>query len=411
MLAALGRGECVLTGLMPPLCDDTEAMIDGISALGARVCREGDSLRVSPAPISPPCAEPMRVNVRACAAALRMLLPAFLSRGQSVAFEMSQGLYRRPLAAFEPLIGRLGASMTMLPPKDGAPARLMLGGFMPAGGYEIDGGVSSQFASGMLMALMHAADAAGAPARLTVTKPIVSRPYLDMTLRLMDAFGADCVEECEGEFSLRPSRKPSPRKLAVAGDWSQAAALICANALGGGVMLEGIMTDGAHTAQGDARILDVLSRMGLRIVSRGGTLYAVSPSRDALSPIELDCADIPDIAPLIALVCTQARGRSRLTGVGRLKDKECDRLAATAELLAQMGARVEVSDDELTVYGGAPLSGGFTADARGDHRMVMLSAIAALAADAPITVTGIEAISKSWPGFIDLYRQLGGMAD
>ena len=102
-------------------------------------------------------------------------------------------------------------------------------------------------------------------------------------------------------------------------------------------------------------------------------------------PARIDCSDIPDLAPILALTCTQARGVSTLTGVSRLRLKECDRLLATQELLAQLGAKADVSPDgdTLTVYGPARLRGGFTADARGDHRMVMLLAAAALIADGP----------------------------
>ena len=143
----------------------------------------------------------------------------------------------------------------------------------------------------------------------------------------------------------------------------------------------------------------------------GEELYAVCPSRAGLIPTEIDCTDIPDLAPILALTCTQAHGCSRLTGVRRLRLKECDRLNATAELLARLGARAEVSadDDSLTVYGPARLTGGFTADARGDHRVVMLLAAAALICEKPITVTGAEALNKSWPDFLDTYRALGGV--
>ena len=128
-------------------------------------------------------------------------------------------------------------------------------------------------------------------------------------------------------------------------------------------------------------------------------------------PARVDCSDIPDLAPILALTCTQARGKSVLTGVGRLRLKECDRLSATVELLTRLGARVSVSDndDKLTVYGPARLHGGFEADARGDHRIVMLLAAAALICDAPITVHGADALNKSWPGFLATWRKLGGI--
>lgn len=406
ILAALGRGECLLKGFGAAVSDDIEATLDGVRALGAETRREDNAIRVLPSRARAGA----KCDARACAAALRMLIPAFLVRGVRAEIAMDDALYGRPLDAYVPLARRLKATLDIKPPKNGARACAIVDGVMPAGDYEIDGSVSSQYASGMLMALAHATDGLKpAPSRLTVGAPIVSRPYIDMTLALMSRFGIACVESDEGVFELTPCGEPSPESITPGGDWSQAAALLCANALGGGVMLEGMSMDDDCGAQGDARILDILTRMGMRAVYSHGALYAVTPSRDALSPIDADCSDIPDIAPLIALVCARARGRSTLTGIGRLRVKECDRLDATLELLHRMGAGTQESGDGLAIYGGAPLRGGFTFNARGDHRMVMLAAIAALAADAPIAVEGAEAVSKSWPDFIDVYASLGGV--
>ena len=411
LLAAVGRGECCLNGFSTPLCDDTLAMIDGVRALGAGVCVRDGALWVTPAPPPVRGAPAVECHVRACAAALRMLIPAFLVRGQAVRFRMEPGLFRRPLDAFEPLIAQAEGRMVRIPAGEDGLATVEISGFLPAGRWEVDGSRSSQFASGLLIALAHATDDAGAPApgTLTVTGPIVSRPYLDMTLRLMERFGVSFAEREEGVFSLLPAASPSPASVDVSGDWSQAAVLLCVDAMGGGVMLPNLSRDGL---QGDARVVEVLEQMGLRIRQIGGEWYAASPSHAGLMPARIDCSDIPDLAPILALTCTQARGQSVLTGVSRLRLKECDRLLATRELLTLLGAEAAVSPDgdTLTVRGPARLRGGFTADARGDHRMVMLLAAAALIADGPITVTGAECISKSWPGFLDTYRQLGGIA-
>ncbi len=413
LLAALGNGETRLNGFPPPLCDDTIAMMNGITALGASVRSEGTQLIVTPAPM-PVLGETMvTCHVHACAAALRMLIPAFLARGQAVRFTMESALFKRPLDAFEPLIRRIGGHMTRTLAPEGGLASMEIEGRMPAGDYEIDGTQSSQFASGLLIALAHATDGQGRPAAstLTVTRPIVSRPYLDMTLRLMERFHVSCNERDEGVFVISPAPDPSPREVDVTGDWSQAAVLLCINAMGGGVMV-GNLCAGGDCLQGDAYVLEVLARMGMRMYRTHGELYAVSPSHAGLMPVEIDCSDIPDLAPILALTCTQARGVSTLKGVGRLRLKECDRLNATRELLTQLGARVEVSGDSdtLTVYGPTCLKGGFEADARRDHRVVMLLAAAALICDQPITVHGVECIAKSWPGFLETYRALGGIA-
>lgn len=415
LLAALGEGPCRLHGFPPPLCDDTQAMINGVTALGASVTAEGETLLVSPAPPAAPAAEPVPCEVHACAAALRMLIPAFLARGQAVRFTMEEALLRRPLNAFDPLLARIGGRLTATRAENGARAAVLLEGRMPAGDYEVDGSLSSQFASGLLIALSHARGPDGLPAKsvLTVHPPIVSRPYLDMTLRQMAHFGVRCAEHGGGRFVLEPIAALNPPDVAVSPDWSQAAVFLCANALGSAVALSHMSApaEGEATLQGDARIVEVLRDMGLSVRCLDGGLYVCCPSRASLLPLSLDCSDIPDLAPILALTCTQAGGVSTLRGVSRLRVKECDRLAATRDLLAALGATVEIAagDDELRITGPAKLAGGITADARGDHRMVMLLATAALICQQPVTVTGVESVNKSWPGFLATYRALGGL--
>lgn len=399
LLAAFGGRPCRLEGFAPPLCDDTHAMINGITALGASVRAEGTSLIITPMPPKAAARPMVDCQVHACAAALRMLIPAFLVRGQAVRFRMEPGLFRRPLDAFEPLIRQLGATLKRVPPDSRGEALVELSDRMPAGHYTVDGSRSSQFASGLLIALSHAADAQGrpAPSRLEVAGPIVSRPYLDMTLTLMHRFGLSVEEETEGVFTLSPAAGSAPESVSIAGDWSQAAVLLCMNAMGSDISVQNLYM-GADGLQGDARVVDAL-----RAMRRDGGLAAT----------ELDCSDIPDLAPILALTCSQAQGVSTLRGVSRLRIKESDRLAATCELLAQLGVTNHVSEDgdTLFVHGPARLTGGFEADARGDHRLVMLLAAAALIATGPITVHGAQCIAKSWPGFVKTYRQLGGRAE
>jgi len=414
LLAALGQGVCRLHGFPPPLCDDTQAMINGIIALGATVLQEEETLLVTPAPLTSSTAEPVECDVRACAAALRMLIPAFLVRGRSVRFTMEDALFSRPLDAFEPLISMLDATLRRTPSTEGKRASVELHGTMMAGAYEIDGSLSSQFASGLLIALSHALDASGNPASssLLVKPPIVSRPYLDMTLLQMERFGLSFEEHGGGLFQLDLVTSPNPSDVEIAPDWSQAAVLLCADAMGNGVILSKMHAPKADESllQGDSRIVSLLREMGLRIRNLKEGLLACCPSHAGLCPLVVDCSDIPDLAPILALTCTQARGVSTLKGVSRLRVKECDRLSTTQALLTRLGAHVEIGDDDdtLRVFGPVALKGGFTADAKGDHRMVMLLATAATLCDQPIAVTGVESINKSWPGFLSTYATLGG---
>ncbi|MBP3541186.1 MAG: hypothetical protein J6K72_05165 [Clostridia bacterium] len=409
LLAALGVTPCRLIGFAQPLCDDVQAMIAGVRALGATVEIRQDSLLVTPAPASP-TADMVPCHVHACAAALRMLIPAFLVRGQRVRFTMEEALFRRPQTAYDHLIASVGGSICRIPGENGGYCSIEVEGRLPAGSYQIDGSQSSQFASGLLIALSHCRDDKGqpAPAEVQITGQIVSRPYLDMTLHQMQNFGLQYEESAPGRFTLQPRRAPSPDTVMVEGDWSQAAVLMCVGALGGNVRVSNLSET---SVQGDKACMDVLSRMGLVKQAADGALSMVCPAQTQLMPVTVDCSDIPDIAPILALALSRAPGESVLTGVHRLTIKESDRLKATVETLAQLGTRATVEDngDVLHIFGGSPLRGSFEADARGDHRLVMLLAAAASAADGPITVHGVEAITKSWPGFFDTIQQLGGI--
>ncbi len=411
LLAALGNTPVTLTGFPPPLCNDTLAMIDGVQGMGAQVTQQGDTLHVIPAPKPVPDQPMVDCHVHACAAALRMLIPAFLVRGQSVRFWLEPTLYRRPLDAFEPLMKSIGGTMERIPAGENGLCQVIVNGWMKAGRHAIDGSGSSQFASGLLIALAHAMDENGnpAPAHLTVTGPIVSRPYLDMTLSLMRRFHVGYQEVTEGEFDLAPRTGKSPAAVPVAGDWSQAAVLLCAGAMGQPVWVSNLISEEACT-QGDAEIVNVLAKMGMTVQEKDGLLRALRPE-SGLCPIHINCDSIPDIAPIIALTSATIPGTSVLDGVARLRIKECDRLEATCDLLSKMGVSVETAHDgdTLIVHGGSPIHGGFEADVSADHRMAMLLAVAGSMADAPITVHGVESLNKSWPGFLESYRSLGGV--
>lgn len=412
LLAALGQGPCRLTGLTPPLCQDVQAMVAGITALGARVEAQGDSLVVQPAPPPEEGLPEVAFHVHACAAALRMLIPVLWVRGQRACITMEEGLFARPLDALKPLAEAAGCVLEKHPAQGGKPPYLRLSGRLAAGSWDMEGSVSSQFASGLLMALPYARDAQGqpAPSTLRVLPPIASRPYLDMTLQQMSRFHLAWQETAPGRFALSSALGHPPPQASIQGDWSQGAVLLCANALGSGLWVENLSLPDGEACQGDARIVELLGQMGLCAYPGSEGLYMTNPSRAPLLPLTVDCTHIPDITPLLALACTQAQGISLLMGVARLRVKECDRLEATCRLLTQLGARVHLSPegDTLRLEGPVRLRGGFTGDPQGDHRMVMLLAVAALSADGPVTVPGVEALDKSWPGFLEMYQRLGG---
>ena len=181
--------------------------------------------------------------------------------------------------------------------------------------------------------------------------------------------------------------------------------LACAGAMGHEVTVTHLAKE---TPQGDRAVLKHLAALGAKVQEDAS---GVTVTAEKLTGTTLDMADCPDIAPILALTCQLAEGESRLTGCGRLRLKECDRLAATVEVLNILGGNAKAEGDTIVVQGVRQLKGGVTLPDYNDHRMVMLGAIAASVAQEPVTVVGVQALNKSWPEFVNVYKELGGKAE
>jgi len=401
-------------------------MVNGVTALGGAVEQQGNTLVVRPPGLRIADWGPAAAfHAHACAVALHMLVPVFWTRGQSARVMVDESLASRSLEVLRSLAEQAGATISGHAAEEDEPAWVEVSGKLNAGSYRVEGSLPGQIASGMLIALAHATDEAGkpAPSRLAVTAPMASRPHLNLTLRMLKEFGYNVREEPEGVFAVEPAGfhsgpaephpqlRLNPAEVHMEGDWSLGAALLCANAMGSAVVIQNLRE--SASPQRGARMLLLLREMGMLVYENRQELYVTCPSRARLLPLAADCEDIPELAPMLALTCTQAHGRSVLSGLGRLREKEGGRLQATVELLRKMGGKASLREDgdALVIEGPTPLKGGFTADAGGDRQVVQLLAVAALVADGPVTVTGVEALSKAWPGFLETYGALGGRAE
>jgi len=181
--------------------------------------------------------------------------------------------------------------------------------------------------------------------------------------------------------------------------------MLCAGAMGHDhdVCVSGLAD---KTTQGDQAVLRHLATLGAK-VARNEQDTAVRGGQ--LQGAVMDMRDCPDIAPVMALTCQLAKGESRLTGCGRLRLKECDRLDATVKILNQLGGDAKAQGDDIVIQGVEKLKGGVEIDGCNDHRMVMLAALAATVCQQPVTVKGVEALNKSWPEFLSVYESLGGI--
>ena len=318
---------------------------------------------------------------------LRFLLPVAAALGLDVTFEMEGRLPQRPMGPLEEQLSAHGITVTRPTANT-----LAICGQLTPGDYVLPGNVSSQFISGLLFAL----PLLDRPSTLTVTGNLESGPYVDMTLEALAQFGVEISVDNQ-VFSIPAAAYRSPGTAEVEGDWSNAAFWLCAGALGGPVTVTGLRPD---SLQGDKVVFDLLRQLGAK-TCRSGDRFTVSSA--PLRGMEIDAAAIPDLVPILAVTAAAAEGETRITNAGRLRLKESDRLETVHRLLLAMGADAEQTADGLIIRGGKPLTGG-TIDSFGDHRIAMAAAIAGLLC--PMTVTGAEAVAKSYPNFWRDYRRL-----
>ena len=348
-------------------CDDTRSALQCIETLGARVRRvDSTSLSIEGGLSPKGCV----LNVGESGLSTRLFTPVASLCPTPVTIEGRGSLLRRPMQMmFEPL-RRLGVRV-----RDN-------GGFLPievcgpiqGGEAEVDGSVSSQFITGLLLS----AALIPGKSRIRLTGKVESRPYITMTQRAMVIFGKPT-----SDFAVTggtPFR--SPGTLTVEGDWSNAAFFLAAKALGSRVEVTNLSPD---SPQGDRAVFDLLPALeGHPVIS---------------------AADIPDLVPILAVTAACKNG-GVFTDIRRLRLKESDRVASVIAMVEALGGKAQASEDTLTVYG-TGLVGG-TVDAMNDHRIAMSAAIAATACKAPVAILGAECVGKSYPKFFEEYARLGG---
>lgn len=350
--------------------EDIRATLDGLTALGAAYTADGATVRIGGAdPLVRPQA-PLRC--RESGSTLRFLLPLCLLSGEDVKLSGSERLFQRSLAVYRELCEAQGLRF------DESPCAVTVRGPLRPGRYPVRGDVSSQFISGLLLAL----PLLEGDSELHITGALESASYLRMTVQAMRDFGVEPERPEERVFRIRGGQRYAPREVTVEGDYSNAVFLEALNRWGGDVTVTGLPE---VTGQGDAVYRELLARL-----------------REGEADINL--SDCPDLGPVLMAVAAIGQG-ARFTGTRRLKIKESDRGRAMAEELRKCGVRTELGENEITVYGGtlcaptAPLCG------HNDHRIVM--ALSVLCTALGGRIEGAEAVAKSFPDFFEVLQSLG----
>ena len=387
--AALSGGVCRISPVDDSL--DMRAMLQCMAALGAGYAREGKLLRIKGL-----SRKPEEIPVLDCLESgntLRFLMPLSLVHQGGGRFLTSGRLAQRPLGPYEALFARQGIAFERT--SDG----FLVKGRLVPGCFEMPGNVSSQFITGLLLAL----PLLDGDSQILLTTPAESDAYLQLTMDTMADFGVKIQRPDPQRFLVKGNQSYRFRDYTVEGDYSQAAVMLCAGALGSNVAIRGLNFD---THQGDKAVIGLLSQMGAEYFLEDG---ACAMKADSLRGIRMDGGQYPDILPMMALTCCLADGESRIENAGRLRLKECDRFAATVQELSMLGADIRADGDVMIIHGRKALAGGVLADSHNDHRMAMMLSIAALHCTEPLSLNNPSCVNKTWPGYWDDYKALGGI--
>ena len=373
--AALAAGVSTVKNVA--FSQDVEATLRCMEALGARWEAAEDSLRITGiGGERRPFGDLPRFDCGESGSTLRFLIPLALTVDQGGVFTGRGRLMERPQQPYFDLFDRRGISHAL---EDGV---LTVRGSLSPGEYRLRGDVSSQFFTGLLLAL----PLLDGPSVVISTTKLESASYTSMTMGVLARCGIPVRwSPALGGFGVEPGIY-APFEETVEADWSQAAFWYAAIALGSNLRLRGLK---GQSSQGDAAVVTHYKKL--------------SPAGE----VKIDLSDCPDLLPPLAVMAAVRRGTTRFTRAARLRLKESDRLATVSRMLKALGGAVSEEEDGLTVYGVSTLPGGVV-DGANDHRIVMAAAIAATRCQGPVVIRGAEAVKKSYPNFWRDYEDLGG---
>jgi len=389
VLAAVAGGGQVLR---PLDCEDTRLLAAALDRAGWPVSWEAEAITVAP---RIPVEHPAVLHLGNSGTGARLLLGLLSTVKGSWIIDGVPRLRERPMGPLLEAIGRLGVSVEAAP---GGRLPVKIEGRPVSGGRMVLApGPSSQFVTSLLLAAPRMEQGL----ELELTGPIPSRPYLELTRRALENFGAAVeVREDLRRWRVAPGLRPGGT-LEVEGDWSAAAFFVAAAAVAGGpVEILGVTPE---SPQGDRGILRFVEAAGCRVETSESTVTVRGPVR---RPVVADLSDTPDLFPALAVVAAAAPPGSRLTGLEHLRHKESDRLSVMADNLRRLGAELEIGEGSMTVLGGfRPAMESVEVVSAKDHRIAMAMAVAALAAG-ELDLDDGSCVEKSFPRFWEVWEEV-----
>lgn len=375
--ALLAGGETTLTHL--DLCNDTRAALDVARRLGASVSHEGTTytIRGGLNPVS------TKLNIGESGLATRLFTPIASLCHMPITINGEGSILRRPIEMMEEPLQALGVEVI----SNGGYLPISVKGPMRGGEIHVDGSLSSQFITGLLMTLPLSPNDT-----VLHVENLKSRPYVDMTIDLAARFGVAIEHNNYEQFYIAGGQHYTPCTYNIEGDWSGASCLLVAGATAGSITIRNL---NHISLQADLAIIEALGRAGAEIIT---TNSSVTVHGGPLHAFEFDATDCPDLFPALAALAASCEGTSVLTGTQRLTYKESNRAKTIAEVFGRLGIGVDLSEENTMRITGGPVSSAVV-DSHNDHRIAMAAAVAALSSDDSVVIEGADAADKSYPNF------------
>jgi 3-phosphoshikimate 1-carboxyvinyltransferase len=380
-IALLSKGETVLTGF--ELCDDTKACLAIIEQLGAHVTGQ-ETLTIKPSKQN--IQNEINLFVHESGLSLRMF--AFIATlfGEKISLTASGTLINRPVNSLKKSLEKSG--LTIIHSDSNYPVEYR--GKIKDGLIELDGSESSQTLTGLLIA----SPLLSADTTISVSN-LISKPYIDLTIQLMEEFGVFVTNENYKTFKIAGNQKYVGREIEIEGDWSGAANHIIGAAISGEIKLKGLKAD---STQADKICLQIVQQFGAITNWDNGDLIIKKAQNPA--PIEVDLTDNPDLFPILAILACAAEGSSTFTGTNRLIYKESNRLQTVEEMLQVFGVSFSTYENSIIIHGKGKIIGDII-NSHNDHRIAMAATVAACISENEITVVNPSCVGKSYPKFFN----------
>ncbi|MDD4185826.1 MAG: 3-phosphoshikimate 1-carboxyvinyltransferase [Candidatus Methanomethylophilaceae archaeon] len=371
----------------PLISEDTKATLSAVRFMGADVSVREREIQIKGGHMHPHSGT---VDVLNSGTTMRIFAGIASIFDVPVTITGDESIKKRPMGPLLDALGSMGVSCVS---RNGFPP-VTITGPNRGGDVRIDGSVSSQFVSSIMLAAPMMENGA----RIHVGGGLVSAPYVRITESIIRKFGGDV--SIEGNHIEIGSRRYKANDYSVPADFSSAAFPLVAGALGGRVTATGL---DLRDAQGDRAIIDMLKRAGAKVTSSGGS---VTSETGDLEAIDVNMGDTPDLFPIVAVLLSTAKGTSRLYGAPHLRFKESDRIESTVRMINSLGGDAVGTEDGCMIRGKARLTGG-SIDHRDDHRIMMAAAVASLVCDGPVSMKDTGCHAVSYPGFVEQMVSLG----